>query len=76
MEKQLFEWESYDIIDDGIYVFNDVTLKIPVGNLPAGSKFDFANLSFLDGILELGMCPEGGESKVVNKVTLKLIISK
>ena len=48
MEKELFDWEQFDVIDEVFYIYYDVTRKLD------GKKFDFANLDLNEGILEYG----------------------
>lgn len=42
IECQLFEWESWDFAENGIYDFYDVVLKVDVGAFKAGRKFNHA----------------------------------
>ena len=56
MEKQLFDWVSCDLIDEGIWKFYDVTIK----NIPGIQRnmiFELAILNLTDGLLVL--CDDG-----------------
>lgn len=54
METQLFEWESWDEAGDyGDFMFNNCTLKKPVGKFKTGTKFDNIAVLFGQGIIEL-----------------------
>lgn len=52
MEKQLFDWESYDQLDDTVFAFDNVTLKVPIGGFGVGSKFIQASINWETGVLE------------------------
>lgn len=42
LESSLFDWEDWDIIEDGVYNFAGVMLKVDVGDYPAGHTFSHA----------------------------------
>ena len=42
LEQQIFSWEDWDELDVGDLIFYDVTLKVPVGEFPAGTHFAYA----------------------------------
>lgn len=44
-DDQLFTWENWADGDEPMSMkFSDITLKVPVGDFPAGTKFPFALL--------------------------------
>lgn len=53
MERTLFDSDGYDFVDAVAFVFHNCTLKVPVGEHPIGTKFEFINLSYDEGVLEL-----------------------
>jgi hypothetical protein len=53
VDNQLFNWESWDIIDTMVFYFYDVTLNVPIGQFAIGTKFEGAFLSYEDSVLEL-----------------------
>lgn len=42
LEHQLFDWEEWDGGDTNMLMFTRVTLKVPIGEWPAGSRFESA----------------------------------
>lgn len=46
MESKLFYWEDWDIIDDFIYQFYDIELKVDIGKFKKLSRFDIAVINF------------------------------
>ena len=42
IENQLFDWETWDANSPGDLQFGDVTLKVQIGEFPAGTKFQSA----------------------------------
>jgi hypothetical protein len=53
METQLFEWDEWDNGCNGEYFFIGITTSVPLGNIPVGTKFKSAFVSFTDGYMEL-----------------------
>jgi hypothetical protein len=53
MEKQLFDWEEWDVSDEGVYVFVTCTLKIPIGQFEAGDQFDWIMVNYQLGKITL-----------------------
>src|SRR5208282_3970540 len=65
-EDQLFEYEAqYLVTANGDTEFEDVTLKVAIGNQPVGSKFAEAFLSSA-GILGLRNADGTGEAYYLN----------
>lgn len=52
MEEQFFEWDGWDIVDEASYMFNDVTLKVDLGALRTGQKFESAFVDYAKGVME------------------------
>lgn len=46
METQLFEWDECDDCGNSEYRFRNVTTLVPLGNIPVGTKFKSAFVSF------------------------------
>lgn len=44
MEHQLFDWKSWDELWETDQTFFDITLKVPIGDFPIGTKFKQATL--------------------------------
>jgi len=41
LERQLFGWDGgWDDIDEGVYIFYDCTLVVPIGDHPIGAHFE------------------------------------
>lgn len=53
MEKELFDWESWDDMGEFMLVFYKVKLKRKIGKFEEGTEFDSAFIDFQKGILEL-----------------------
>lgn len=71
MEKQLFDWVDWDQSDTTAFMFYDVTLRLPIGKFPAGTKFNSAYIDYENAKLEFfndGETPEftGSLSITVN----------
>ena len=70
METELFSWDGWDG-DHECMVFYNVTLKVPVGDIPAGTKFDSAVINHTNegkGVLQLNNY--GEEKDGVGEVNL------
>jgi hypothetical protein len=53
LECQIFSWKGWDQLDDVDLAFEDVELKVPVGEFPAGTKFPNAFLLISSSMLIL-----------------------
>ena len=54
MEDELFGYVGCDLVDDGCYVYYDITLKQDFnGRLKTGMYFPAANFNTNEGIMEL-----------------------
>lgn len=53
MIEKLFDYEGWDVIDDLIYQFYEVTLNVDVGEFGKGCLFDEAILDFEKGAISL-----------------------
>lgn len=60
MENQLFDWESFDIIDEGVFQFYNCTLKVQVGGFQVGTSVPIAYVNYQEGLLSF-MDEEGNE---------------
>lgn len=54
MEKQLFDWDGWDIVDDMFFQFLAVVLKVKIGEFSPGEKFEYAGMDYEKGQLTLG----------------------
>lgn len=52
MEKQLFDWSTWDQFDTSGFVFYKVTLKVDIGPYLAGQKFKAASMNYENGKLD------------------------
>lgn len=59
MERQLFDYDGYDMVSDMVFVFYDCVLKININDFKIGDRVSIANLDFESGTLEL--CDSSGE---------------
>lgn len=64
MERQLFSWENWDMIDTMAIRFEDVKLKVQIGDFPAGTQFECATIDFDIGLLRLINGKESFEYKL------------
>lgn len=53
LERQIFDWEGWDQFDTTGLNFYNVTLKVPVGEFPAGTKFSSADVDFGRSVMSL-----------------------
>lgn len=53
LEQQLFSWKDWKELDVGDFIFYDVTLKVPVGEFPAGTHFVLAAWMTSQSVLQL-----------------------
>ena len=52
MEKELFDWKEWDLIDTACFAFYQVTLKVPIDRFPIGTQFEIANIDYEEGKVE------------------------
>jgi hypothetical protein len=48
LEQQLFSWEEWDCVDEGVYVFNGITLREDIGEWERGHQFSHAIVNYTD----------------------------
>lgn len=53
-ENKFFNYEEWDDMGDFMINFQGITLKRDIGNLKSGESYQWANLDFQNGILEIG----------------------
>jgi hypothetical protein len=53
MERQLFDWETWDEVEYGFNQYYNCTLKVPIGLLSRGDLVDAIAVDFNRGILEV-----------------------
>jgi len=46
MEDQLFTWNDWDIVEECVYQFYDVTLTVPIGKHEIGTVFEYAVVDY------------------------------
>lgn len=51
--EQLFTWEGWDPIDDGVIQYTGVVTRIPFGDIPVGTKLEWVGVSFEHGLIQL-----------------------
>lgn len=54
MEKELFEWTTWQEDGVGIFAFNKIKLVKQIGDFPIGTEFDVAFVNYENGSLEFG----------------------
>lgn len=62
LADQLFSWTGYDGDIEQMYFYN-VVLKIPIGDIPAGTYFCGALINFIKSTLQLDTCSEVDEEE-------------
>lgn len=70
MEKQLFEYEDWDVVDTMLFSFYNVILVQQIGDFPIGSKFESACINYETGELTLY------EKEIEHKFTLSLVVNQ
>ena len=73
MEKQLFDWDGWDVIDTMCFAFYDVVLRQSLGDYEIGRTFGLANLDLSKGILELYTNTGDREPAATFKLELKVV---
>jgi len=70
LEDQLFLWEDWD--EMGMYSlhFYNCELKVPIGYIPAGTKFPSITMDFAHSCMQINLDKDGK-----NYITFKLNIS-
>jgi hypothetical protein len=54
-EQQLFDFTGgWDQFDTAGFTFYEVTTTVPIGTLPTGRKFDYANVDYENSRVEFG----------------------
>lgn len=71
MEKQLFTWQSWDIVDVGHFNFYEIVTKVQIGEIPVNSIFEFATVDYTKGILEFF---DEDAQTVLHRFYLQLVI--
>lgn len=71
--SQLINWKTYDEQATARWAFYDVELNVPVGDLPAGSKFDFCDYDLFDSKISFSNLNEDWSNR--REFNLKLIAS-
>ncbi len=52
MEKQLFSWEEYDVVDTCMFQFCDCVLKVGIGDYAAGTKVSVIFMDYENGVMD------------------------
>lgn len=71
METGLFDWVDSDVLDVDSFSFQDITTKVQIEDIPAGTHFECASISFGTGTLTFS----DASFTVVRKFKLKLAVS-
>lgn len=53
LERQLFEWNGWDLIESGTFIFYNVKLKCPIGQFPVDAEFHSAIVDYRTSQLHL-----------------------
>jgi hypothetical protein len=64
IERQIFDWEEWDNVDEGVLRFYDVQLKVPVGEFMPGDEFDTAVVDLQNSKLVLYLNEDRTEERV------------
>jgi hypothetical protein len=64
------EYEEYDIHDQLVFTFYNVTFTKDFGNVKAGETFKFIGIDYYEGVLEI--YSENGEN-VINTIKFKCV---
>lgn len=63
MERDLFSWTAWDVVDGNTYQFDNPVTKVQIGDIPVGDDhFDYAIVDFDNGILQF-VAHDPSESK-------------
>jgi len=68
MEKELFDWEGWDIIDTSTFYFYNITLKRDIGSFKTGEQLAGAMVCYEEGELVL----QNGDKEEMFKLHLKV----
>jgi hypothetical protein len=71
VERELFNWENWDLLDTGVFQFMDITLVKDIGRLKKGERYAQAVLSFQEGTLEI----YDGKNWLIDRFKLSLEIN-
>jgi hypothetical protein len=71
METDLFDWVEYDVLDVDAFSFQDITTKVQIEDIPAGTQFECATISFSTGTLTFS----DASFTTVRKFKLKLAVT-
>lgn len=74
MEGQFFSWEEWDEQDMCVLMFYDVTLKVPIKDIPAGTKFPWASVDYQKGKMEFYKKNEKDELEVYSTFDIGLTV--
>lgn len=53
MEKQLFTWDNFDVVDTMMFQFYACTLVVPIGIFPAGYKAPIISLDYEHALITI-----------------------
>ena len=68
MESELFDFEEQNPIDELMWQFYQVTLKVPIDEFPVGTIFEFVTVDYENGVLELWLNGSNHKYKLHLKV--------
>lgn len=51
MERELFTWKDWDVVEEGISVFEDCILLVAIGEHPVGEKIDMIVINSEKGVI-------------------------
>jgi len=53
VEGKFFDWQDWDVLDDGMYQYYTVELKQDIGIFHKGEQFDVGIVDYQHGVLTL-----------------------
>lgn len=64
MHKQLFTSDGCDVADVMCFIFYNVTLVVPIGKHPVGTKFSSIGIDYEAGRLEIYDCHDSTPDEI------------
>lgn len=71
MEKELFKWKDWDLMDTLVISFYDCTLIKQIGKFPPGSWFSVITMDYSEGKISLYLEDDLGTS-ILYKLNLSI----
>jgi len=68
MQKAFFNFESWDVLEAGVYIYYEITLNTSMGNFSTGDRFHSAVMNYQEGTLTLTRKGKAAKFNLVIKV--------